>query len=79
MNCVIYELTGRHSYFCKNADFRLFDNPVRMDRKCLLRGYNPRKDRGIFQNGVSVALDGVLVLPCFFKEGRSYEQKNRSH
>jgi len=31
--CRIYGFTGCYSYFRKNADFRLFDNLVRMDGK----------------------------------------------
>jgi len=54
--------------FRKNADFRLFDNPVRMGGKFLLRGFYSRKDREILQNGVPAALDGVLFFPCFLRK-----------
>jgi hypothetical protein len=46
----------------------LINLPVWAGGKCLLRGLNPQKTWEISQNGIPVALDGVLNLPCFLKK-----------
>jgi hypothetical protein len=37
-----------------------------MGGKCLLRGFNPQKNRGDIQNGVPVALGDVLLFYLVF-------------
>ena len=68
MNCRIYELMK--PYFCKNADFRLFDNPVRMGGKCQLRGFNPQKNRANIAKRRSGGLRRCFNLTLFFREGK---------
>jgi hypothetical protein len=46
-----------------------------MDGQCLQRGFNPRKKQGNIQNGVPVAYDGVLILPCFLRKEELMNKK----
>jgi hypothetical protein len=46
-DCGIYDPVRRNFYFCQNADFRLFDNPVRMDGQ-FYRGLNRSSPKEVF-------------------------------
>jgi len=56
--------------FCKNADFRLFDNPARMGRKCILRGFYPQKRQGNIAKRRFGGLRRRFNFTLSFKEGR---------
>jgi hypothetical protein len=67
----VYELWNSTAYETlflfsgKNADFRLFDNPVRMGGKCLLEGQPSERQGNIAKRCSSGSRRRFANLPCF--------------
>ena len=69
MNCGIYESTRPYSYFCKNADFQLFDRLVRMD--CQMTNRKIAKEISLMKKSCFFSLMLILIAGGIWAQNTS--------